>query len=166
MNGIESPIGSAQYDLSAGDRIWWDYRDWTAAMRVPAVVGSWPEPFVHGFQGKRYGGDFVCMSSDEHMRYRAKPRSRAAGATGRLGACPAKIRVVIGPWQAVRKDPLARWLLGGAERSGVFASLRRRSKAPARPAKRAGSARRKRSARAAGWLQLCDPMGTNRRPGW
>ena len=48
VNGIESPIGSAQFDLSGGDRIWWDYRDWTAAMRVPAVVGSWPEPFVHG----------------------------------------------------------------------------------------------------------------------
>ena len=42
VNGIESPVGAAQYDLSGGDRIWWDYRDWTSAMRVPAVVGSWP----------------------------------------------------------------------------------------------------------------------------
>ena len=60
VNGIESPIGSAQFDLSGGDRIWWDYRDWTAAMRVPAVVGSWPEPFVHGFQGKRYRAAVSC----------------------------------------------------------------------------------------------------------
>ena len=53
VNGVESPIGSAEYDPSGGDRIWWDYRDWTAAMRVPTVVGSWPEPFLHGFQGHR-----------------------------------------------------------------------------------------------------------------
>ena len=72
VNGIESPIGSAEYDLSGGDRIWWDYRDWTAAMRVPAVVGSWPEPFVHGFQGKRYAVDIVCDGS-------TKPCNRVAG---------------------------------------------------------------------------------------
>ena len=47
-----------------GDRIWWDYRDWTAAMRVPAVVGSWPEPFVHGFQGTRWPAAVDCRAAD------------------------------------------------------------------------------------------------------
>jgi hypothetical protein len=46
VNGIESPIGSAEREVAGGDRIWWDYRDWSDAMRVPAVVGSWPEPFL------------------------------------------------------------------------------------------------------------------------
>ena len=32
-------------------------------MRVPAVVGSWPEPFVHGFQGKHYAVNIVCDGS-------------------------------------------------------------------------------------------------------
>ena len=32
--------------VRAGDRIWWDYRDWTDVMRVPAVVGSFPEPLA------------------------------------------------------------------------------------------------------------------------
>src|SRR5262249_19207747 len=54
VNGIESPVGSAEYRPGGGDKLWWDYRDWTSAMRVPAVVGSFPEPFVHGFQGNRY----------------------------------------------------------------------------------------------------------------
>ena len=31
---------------SPGDRVWWDHHDWGAAMRVPAVVGSFPEPFA------------------------------------------------------------------------------------------------------------------------
>ena len=61
VNGIESPVGSTDYDLSGGDRIWWDYRDWTAAMRVPAVVGSWPEPFVHGFQGHRWTPTSIAL---------------------------------------------------------------------------------------------------------
>jgi Domain of unknown function (DUF4430) len=119
VNGIESPIGSAQYDLSAGDRIWWDYRDWTAAMRVPAVVGSWPEPFVHGFQGKGYGTTFVCMSSEDTCAT-AQSKITDAGATVTIGSLP-QIRVVIGPWQAVRKDPVARELSGAPNESGVFA---------------------------------------------
>ena len=46
VNGIESPVGSTQVPVKGGDRIWWDYRDWTSAMSVPAVVGSWPQPFA------------------------------------------------------------------------------------------------------------------------
>ena len=51
VNGVESPIGSAEYDPSGGDRIWWDYRDWTAAMRVPTVVGARPGPVFDRLQG-------------------------------------------------------------------------------------------------------------------
>jgi uncharacterized protein DUF4430 len=49
VNGVESSVGAADIRVHAGDRVWWDYRDWTAAMRVPGVVGSYPEPLV----GKR-----------------------------------------------------------------------------------------------------------------
>ncbi len=51
VNGIESSTGSAEVDVRPGDRIWWDYRDWTDAMRAPAVVGSWPEPFAQASAG-------------------------------------------------------------------------------------------------------------------
>ena len=51
VNGIESPVGSAERRVAGGDRIWWDHRDWTDAMRVPAVVGSWPEPFLQSSAG-------------------------------------------------------------------------------------------------------------------
>src|SRR3954454_14421221 len=47
VNGTESPVGAADVHVEGGDRIWWDYRDWSAAMSVPAVVASWPEPFLH-----------------------------------------------------------------------------------------------------------------------
>ncbi len=53
VNGIEPDIGAAQMTLHAGDVAWWDYRSWTGGgERAPAVVGAFPEPFRHGWDGK------------------------------------------------------------------------------------------------------------------
>ena len=121
VNGIESPIGSAQYDPSGGDRIWWDYRDWTAAMRVPAVVGSWPEPFVHGFQGKRWAAEVECEGAAPACN-EVGGRLRAAGAIAPdSGRSDGIAQVVVGPWNQVRRDPVAGLLASGPDRSGVFA---------------------------------------------
>jgi hypothetical protein len=121
VNGIESPIGAAQYDLSGGDRVWWDYRDWTAAMRVPAVVGSWPEPFLHGFQGKRFDAAVRCRAAQPACD-RVDAALKGAGATlASGGPTPDAIVVLVGPWSAVRGDPTAGLLSEGPDRSGVFA---------------------------------------------
>jgi uncharacterized protein DUF4430 len=121
VNGIESSVGAAQYDLSGGDRVWWDYRDWTAAMRVPAVVGSWPEPFVHGFQGRRWAAEVECEGSAPACN-EVGNRLRDAGATAPdSGGTAGTVHVVVGPWNQVRRDPVARLLASGPDRSGVFA---------------------------------------------
>jgi len=52
VNGIDPGVGAADTTLHAGDREWWDYRYWKDFIGVPAVIGAWPEPFVHGFGGK------------------------------------------------------------------------------------------------------------------
>jgi hypothetical protein len=40
--------------LHPGDVEWWDFRSWSGGGdRVPVVVGAFPEPFLHGFAGKR-----------------------------------------------------------------------------------------------------------------
>ena len=63
VNGVESAIGSAEVHVRGGDRIWWDYRDWTDAMRVPAVVGSWPEPFAQAStEGDRQPVRVECLA--------------------------------------------------------------------------------------------------------
>jgi hypothetical protein len=119
VNGIESPVGGAQYDLSAGDRIWWDYRDWTAAMRVPAVVGSWPEPFVHGFRGDRWPAWVGCHSRAAICQT-VSQRLSAAGARV-AGSDAGAIVVEVGTWNGVRQDADAALLAQGPDRSGVFA---------------------------------------------
>jgi len=53
VNGIEGDRSAADYQLRAGDVEWWDYRDWgTYGQSVPVVVGAFPEPFLHGYDGK------------------------------------------------------------------------------------------------------------------
>jgi hypothetical protein len=120
VNGIESPIGSTEYDLSGGDRIWWDYRDWTAAMRVPAVVGSWPEPFLHGFQGKSWPVVVSCQATAPTCP--AVGRRLAPLGVKTPTESPANSLVVeVGPWNAIRRHPSVGLLADAPDRSGVFA---------------------------------------------
>ncbi|HEX3562740.1 MAG TPA: DUF4430 domain-containing protein [Solirubrobacterales bacterium] len=119
VNGIESPIGAAQYDLSGGDRIWWDYRDWTAAMRVPAVVGSWPEPFVHGFQGKRWPTSMDCRAATAVCT--AVSQRLAAAGIRQTGSATGAIELDVGTWEEIRDDRDVGQLSSGPDRSGVFA---------------------------------------------
>ena len=53
VNGYEADISAADYDLHDGDVLWWDHRSWEGEMRQPAVVGAFPEPFLHGWGGKK-----------------------------------------------------------------------------------------------------------------
>src|SRR5215218_1413686 len=67
VDGVESPIGAADYDLEGGESVWWDYHDWGATNHVPALVGSWPAPFADGIGGEAHpvvvecdGGGAAC----------------------------------------------------------------------------------------------------------
>ena len=53
VNGYEADRGAASYRLRAGDVEWWDYHSWRGSERVPLLVGAFPEPFLHGYDGKR-----------------------------------------------------------------------------------------------------------------
>jgi hypothetical protein len=54
VNGYAGGSSAAEYRLRDGDVAWWDYRDWTGdAETILVVSGAFPEPFLHGFGGKR-----------------------------------------------------------------------------------------------------------------
>ena len=53
VNGIQANVGRADYTLHPGDTEWWDYRYWNDLIQVPVAIGAWPEPFVHGYGGRR-----------------------------------------------------------------------------------------------------------------
>jgi hypothetical protein len=53
VNGVEGDRSATEYRLGAGDVEWWDFRSWSGGrMAQPVVVGAFPEPFVHGYDGK------------------------------------------------------------------------------------------------------------------
>jgi hypothetical protein len=53
VNGIEGDRSAVEYRLRPGDVEWWDYRSWKGQRIVqPVVVGAFPEPFLHGYDGK------------------------------------------------------------------------------------------------------------------
>jgi Domain of unknown function (DUF4430) len=53
VNGYEADLSASDYELNDGDVLWWDFRSWAEQLRVPVVVGAFPEPFLHGFGGQR-----------------------------------------------------------------------------------------------------------------
>ena len=126
VNGIESGRGAAATRLRPADRVWWDHHDWGAAMSIPAVVGSFPEPFRSGSGGKRLPVTIACARGADAACDEVARRLAGAGASagrGPIGGVPAAqtLRVVVGPWPRVRLDTTAQRLERGPAASGVFA---------------------------------------------
>lgn len=127
VNGIEAGEGATAIKLSDGDRVWWDHHRWDAAMRIPAVVGSYPEPFRSGSDGRRRPVRLDCGRGSRPVCDQVADRMNAAGvpavSQAAIGA-PAGIeilRVIVGPWTEVRRDPTAKLLEDGPQLSGVYA---------------------------------------------
>jgi Domain of unknown function (DUF4430) len=140
VDGIESPIGAAEVSLEGGERVWWDYRDWSATEHVPAVVGSWPAPFTTGWEGHAPavvvecdGGGAACGEvttalEGEGVKLASAGGEGAAGggaeSGGEAAAAPeGAIRVLVGPWANLRSDPTAALIEKGPAESGVFAEF-------------------------------------------
>ena len=139
VNGIESDVGAADFPLHGGEAIWWDYRDWTSALHIPAVVGSWPQPFLGGYEGRRRPVAVECMGGGGACG-EVRNRLESAGAalappadgpksglylhkSARRGLTGGAIRVLVGPWARVRHDPAAAQIEEGPQASGVFADF-------------------------------------------
>lgn len=127
VNGVEAEEGASSTKVHDGEQIWWDRHDWGAAQRVPAVVGSFPEPFKTGIDGKRLPVRIECSD------VKAKACDAVSDAFQKLGIVAARgglgtasgeetLRVVVGPWADVESlDQVAASLAKGPKASGVFA---------------------------------------------
>jgi hypothetical protein len=129
VNGVESDTGAAEYGLSGGDVVQWDYRDWTATQTVTAIVGAFPEPFLHGLHGKKLPVRVECGDSASKACTTAKDklRDRGVAATGaslgtQFGEKSARVVVALWP-KAKIVAPVAR-IADGPGRSGIYARVR------------------------------------------
>ena len=126
VNGIEAPVGAASTAVHRGDRIWWDLHDWTVTDTVPAVVGSFPEPFVHGVGGKRLPTTLECAPGTSSACARVSAALKAVGvpAASQLlgtGSGTDSLGIVVGTWHALRSLLAADLIDHGPAASGIYA---------------------------------------------
>jgi hypothetical protein len=127
VNGIEAPVGAARRRVAGGERVWWDHHEWEAAQRIPAVVGSFPEPFATGLEGKRFPVRLVCAGDAERSCDEVATRLEDAGVKAASRAEIEQsggeevLRLIVGRWADVRRDGISRRLERGPAASGVFA---------------------------------------------
>ena len=79
VNGVESEVGAAEYELSPGRPRPVGLPRLGAAMRVPAIVGAFPEPFLHGVEGKRRPVRVECDDAESEPCRDAKDALERVG---------------------------------------------------------------------------------------
>ncbi len=126
VNGVEATRGADATTGQSGDRIWWDRHDWSQTETVPAVVGSFPEPFLNGIEGKRLPVRVECASVAGYAcrtvaaRLHALHIAASTTTVARAGA-PRSLRVLVAPWADIASDLGAQDLERGPRASGVYA---------------------------------------------
>ena len=76
VNGLEADVGAAEYELSPGDGVQWDLRNWAAAMRRAGDRGRVPRAVSQrergqaapGASGVRGGADEPCREVKEALQ--------------------------------------------------------------------------------------------------
>jgi len=126
VNGVQAQRGAATTAVHKGDRIWWDLHDWSATESIPAVVGSFPEPFTSGIGGKRYPVTLECAAdvntacsrvTKAFDRLHIPVSSQLLGA----GSGPATLGIVVGTWRDIEPQVAAQLIAHGPGASGVYA---------------------------------------------
>jgi Domain of unknown function (DUF4430) len=131
VNGIEASKGAASTNVHPGDHIWWDRHDWSATDDIPTVVGSFPQPFLNGIDGKRLPVRVECASAEDNpcrtvtARLRAQHVPAAVAALGSGAGEAHTLRVAVGTWREIAGVSDVRELSGGPRASGVYARFSR-----------------------------------------
>jgi hypothetical protein len=126
VNGVEAPKGAAETNVGTGERIWWDLHNWSQTDEVPAVVGSYPEPFVNGIEGKRYPLREECAEPSGSACATVRKRLTALGVPVALAAVSSEeeqltLRVVVGPYARLGDSLSVHDVSQGPRYSGVYA---------------------------------------------
>ena len=125
VNGVMADEGAASTELRDGDRIWWDRHDWGLTNTVPAVVGSFPEPFLHGMDGEKLPTRIECEKSGreacEVVQEKLTDLGIVAGkALPGTASGTDVLRIVVGEWPDLRDDSALRQIERGPRASGVY----------------------------------------------
>jgi hypothetical protein len=127
VNGVPISSSPATTSVRPGDHVWWDLHDASQGAAATAVVGSFPEPFLNGVEGKRLPVRVECTSASSacstvtaSLRRFSVPAAVAAIGSG---GAPETLRVLVGPWSRVGGELAVRSIERGPRISGVDANF-------------------------------------------
>lgn len=127
VNGVR--VGNAgKAKVRPGDRVWLDLPGAGVTASVPAVTGSFPEPFLHGTGGKRIPTRVECTVPSSTACNATAKRLTALGVVAARGGINAgtndeTIRVLVGTWNQLRaeRDEAVGRVDKGPQASGIWA---------------------------------------------
>jgi hypothetical protein len=128
INGVQAPQGAATTAVHQGDHIWWDLHDWIATDSIPAVVGSFPEPFIDGVGGRRLPTTLECANDVQTACKRVTAELTAvhvpvASQLLGTGSGPDTLGVVVGTWNEIKPEVAAELIAHGPSAGGVYAGF-------------------------------------------
>jgi hypothetical protein len=133
VNGEEAEKGAADTVVHSGDHIWWDLHDWSQSQHIPAVVGSFPEPFLNGLGGKRLPVSLECVQPQSVACHAISHKFTSLGivagfaALGTVGEATEEdgLKVIIGTWSQIAPTAAAQTIAKGPSVGGVYVRVLR-----------------------------------------
>ncbi|HWF35727.1 MAG TPA: hypothetical protein VG295_10140 [Solirubrobacteraceae bacterium] len=128
VNGSSIGLGTRTLPslVRPGARIWWDLHDDTATRNIPVVVGSFPEPFVHGIAGKRLPVALECAPDVTAACDRVSAAMAAVGVPAArqllgTGSGTSTLGIEVATWRELRGEIAALLITHGPSTGGVYA---------------------------------------------
>ncbi|NLN86234.1 MAG: DUF4430 domain-containing protein [Syntrophomonadaceae bacterium] len=118
VNGICTDVGALGYTLRSGEAVWWDYHPWTSLGNAySAVIGCYPEPFIHGYRGQAGPVTIMTAPDSQDLGSRLQTALKKQGAAAVTVTALDNNRLenrngpvmVVGTWDQVKQMP---WLAG------------------------------------------------------
>jgi hypothetical protein len=122
----ETVVTARDAEVHDGDTVWFDLRQDPRVGQPRGVVGTFPEPFVHGYADRSWPvrvecadprGDACHQVRDELVGYGTPAVTSLLRATESAHTA----RVSVGTWSEIRVDPAMKLAERGPGTSGVFA---------------------------------------------
>lgn len=128
VNGVHADKAASATKVHAGDQVWFDLHDGSAAPVISAVVGAFPEPFTNGINGQRYPTTIECSKGFRSgcatitRELRRLGVVASPGAPG-YGSGPDTLSINIGTWHDIYGEVAAQLIRYGPGPSGVYARI-------------------------------------------
>ncbi|PKM86895.1 MAG: hypothetical protein CVU87_10755 [Firmicutes bacterium HGW-Firmicutes-12] len=128
VNGIFADCGALDYSPQPGEKVWWDYHPWTSSQGSAAVIGCFPEPFLHGFRGQVK--ETIILAVSEEMEKAVELQKDLQD----QGVCAVSVKeiaiellkdrngpsIAIGEWKALEQFSWFKEFNAAYQRNGTF----------------------------------------------